>query len=165
MFRRALPFLLFVCACTSQQDKDRIAQLEKQTKELQEQIKAQERTVDLDLQSKCSNDARIWFNGHWSRDKDTLLLDYQNHYNKSLNKCLVLVQYNWSGGRKGEFAYKTISVHDVYENSERAAGNVSMELGNSEYKPEPGCRLDGVDKKIKEFQECFNLLWSSFMEK
>ena len=131
---------------------------------MQDKLTLQQRVTDLDLQAKCSNDARLWFNRSWNRE-DTNLLDYQNHYNKSLNKCFALVQFNWSSGKTGNILDKSISVHDVYENVERGHGGVTAILRNSEYKPTPNCQLDGEEKTFKEFQECFNLLWSSFMEK
>src|ERR1019366_3368203 len=72
---------------------ERIARLEKQNQELQTELKNRNATADYDLQAKCSKDARIWFNENWSRDKDTILLDFSNHYNKSLNKCFIVVEY------------------------------------------------------------------------
>src|SRR5437870_2013918 len=102
MARYLLQLFFFLSACTAQQDKDRISQLEKQTKELQKQVKQEKEIASLEDQARCGKDARVWFTQNWSRDKDTLLLDYQNHYNKSLNKCFVLVQHNWSVGRRGE---------------------------------------------------------------
>src|SRR5437870_4299927 len=95
MLRHILPFLLLLSACTSQQDNDRIAQLEKQTAELQAQVKIQQQAADLDLQAKCANDARVWFNENYHGDKNTTLLDFSNHHNKALNKCFILVQNKW----------------------------------------------------------------------
>ena len=50
-----------------------------------------------DLQVKCSKDAKAWFSENWSpTPKQTLSLDYRNHYNKSQNKCFILVDYHFS---------------------------------------------------------------------
>ena len=67
---------------------DRVSHLEKQTKEMQSE---KDRMTDYDLQAKCSNDARAWFNENWSKDKDTILLDFTNHYNKKGTNASVLL--------------------------------------------------------------------------
>jgi len=59
---------------------DRTNKLEKQVQELQAKTSKQDAIAEYDLQAKCSKDARAWFNENWSRDKDTILLDFTNHY-------------------------------------------------------------------------------------
>jgi hypothetical protein len=150
--------------CTSQQDKGRITELEKQSKDLQAQLKVQQATADLELQAKCGKDARAWFNLNWQRDKDTLLLDYSNHYNKSVNKCFILVQYNHSMGA-GNYVGKTITLHDVYDNVERATAHLVHALTEDAEQAKAICTIDGDKKDTKSFQTCFNLIYSSFMTK
>ncbi len=99
---------------------DRIARLEKQNQELQAQVNKGDAAADLDLQAKCSRDARAWFNENWSRDKDTILLDFTNHYNKKLNKCFVLVEYHYNSnfaGNGGSSWTNDMEISDVYENA------------------------------------------------
>jgi len=70
---------------------ERIGKLEKQ---LLAEVKKNNSYRDYDLQAKCGNDSRIWFDEHGQGDKDTLLLTYTNHYSKSKNKCFVMVEYH-----------------------------------------------------------------------
>jgi hypothetical protein len=63
--------------------------------DLQAEIGKNAKSADFDLQSKCARDARTWFNDTWSRGKDTILLDYTNHYNKKSNQCFILVEYHY----------------------------------------------------------------------
>jgi hypothetical protein len=57
-------------------DSERISRLEKQNQELQAQIQKHQAAAALDLQAKCSRDAKTFFFEGWRRDKDTVLLDY-----------------------------------------------------------------------------------------
>lgn len=95
---------------------NRLANLEKQNRALQEEVNKRQTSTDYDLQVKCSRDAKEWFKENWSSDKDTILLDYHNHYNKNNNKCFILVEYHFSFGRGGSWI-NSISLWDVYENS------------------------------------------------
>jgi hypothetical protein len=88
--RFAICLLVFVFACTSQPDKGRIAQLEKQVSDLQVQLKQQKETATLDLQEKCAKQARSEFNQlGWGKDPTAL---FTNHYNAKLNKCFMEIQ-------------------------------------------------------------------------
>lgn len=109
--------LLLVSACTSQQDKDRIAELEKQTKDLQEQAKQQQQMVGLDTQAKCAAGATSYFKDVWqsSRDNTTIGLTYRNHYNKSLGKCFILVTHISKVDTGNMFSDNVV---DVFERSE-----------------------------------------------
>jgi hypothetical protein len=108
--------LLMAMGCA--QD-EKIANLERQNQELKAEVEKNHATADYDLQAKCSRDAKTWFNENWSRDKDTLLLDFTNHYNKSMNKCFILVEYNYSIGANGSWVSSS-QLSDVYENSKFA---------------------------------------------
>ena len=99
---------------------DRLAKLEKQNQELLAEVKKGQATADYDLQAKCSKDARAWFNENYARDKDTILLDFSNHYNKKENKCFIFVEnhYNNIFAAPGGNAWTNqMSVWDVYENT------------------------------------------------
>jgi outer membrane murein-binding lipoprotein Lpp len=94
---------------------DRVAKLENQTAELQQQVASLQKSGQLDLQAKCAKDAKAWFDDHWGRpDKDTILLDYTNHYNVKKNQCFVTVEYHFNTGGFGWT--NSISLYDVYEN-------------------------------------------------
>jgi hypothetical protein len=97
---------------------ERIARLEKQNEELKAEIKKNQAAADFDLQAKCAKDARAWFNETWSRDKNTILLDYTNHYHRASNKCYILVEYHYSWGDKSGSWVNDMILYDVYENSQ-----------------------------------------------
>jgi hypothetical protein len=97
---------------------ERVSRLEKETKEMQSE---RNRATDYDLQAKCSKDARGWFNENWSSDKDTILLDFSNHYNKKENRCFILVERHYNSklaGPGGASWTNHMSLWNVYENSE-----------------------------------------------
>jgi hypothetical protein len=99
---------------------ERITRLEKQNQELQEKLKKENTVAEYDLQSKCSKDAKVWFNENSSRDKDTLLLTFTNHYNKKQNKCFILVEYHYNSkfAAPGESSWSNLmTLWDIYENS------------------------------------------------
>ncbi len=98
---------------------ERMARLEKQNQELQAEVSKSRATTDYDLQSKCSQDARSWFNENYSRDKDTILLDFSNHYNKNLNKCFIVVEFHYSYDALGSWT-NSMTLWDVYENAKCA---------------------------------------------
>jgi len=99
---------------------EKIASLEKQNRELKAEVDKSHATADYDLQAKCSKDAKTWFNENWSRDKDTALLDFTNHYNKSMNKCFILVEYHYTLGDGGASWTNDMTLWDVYENAKYA---------------------------------------------
>jgi quinol monooxygenase YgiN len=103
------------------QDK-KIAALEKQNQELMAEIEKNHATVEYDLQAKCAKDATAYFHEHWSHDKDTLYLNFTNHYNKSMNKCFILVEYRYSHGREYSWA-NDLALWDIYENARYANFN------------------------------------------
>lgn len=94
---------------------NRISRLEKENEDLKAEIQKNHIALDYDLQAKCSRDARAWFNENYSRDKDTLLLDFSNHYNKSSNSCMIFVEYHFRSGADG--CFNDMSLWNVYENS------------------------------------------------
>ena len=99
---------------------ERLNRLEKQNADLKAELDRDRSTRDLDLQAKCSRDARQWFNGNWARDKDTILLDYTNHYNVKQNKCFILVESHYNShlaGLGGQSWTNDMSLFDVYENA------------------------------------------------
>ena len=99
---------------------DRVTSLEKQSKELKEEINKRQAAVDYDLQEKCSRDSKAWFKENWVRDKETILLDYENHYNRNLNKCFISVEFHYYLGTHGSWI-NDISLWDVYENMKYAS--------------------------------------------
>jgi hypothetical protein len=98
---------------------DRVSRLEKDEQELKAELAKNRTAADFDFQAKCSRDATVWFSENWSRDKDTLLLTFSNHYNRAKNKCFILVEYHYSFGR-GDTWMNDQTLWDIYENSKYA---------------------------------------------
>ncbi len=71
------------------------------------------------MQAKCSRDAKVFFNEGWRGDKDTIILNYSNHYNKRENKCFIIVEnhYNSHFAMGGGTSWTNdMNIYDVYEN-------------------------------------------------
>lgn len=92
----------------------KIANLEKQNQELKAEVEKSRPTIDYNLQEKCSKDAKNWFNENWQADKNTKLLQFTNHYNKTLNECLILVERHYSVDKNAWTNDTTL--WNVYEN-------------------------------------------------
>jgi hypothetical protein len=89
---RLIGFCLFLSACTNQQDKDRIAQLEKQNQLLESQVKQQREAANLDLQDRCAKQSTAEFAAKWKTNgEDGSFNTYTNHYNARLKKCFMSV--------------------------------------------------------------------------
>jgi hypothetical protein len=127
MARLHVMFLCFILLPIFGCDVDKIARLEKDNADLKAQMAKQNTAAEFGLQAKCSTAARAWFNGNWastSRDKDTLFLDFTNHYNAKHNKCLILVEYHYKFqfvGPGGNSWTNEMSLTDVYENAKYAS--------------------------------------------
>src|ERR1035437_4437321 len=97
---------------------DRISKLEKQNQELQAQLKSRQKqqSVNLESQAKCAKDARDYFHINWeTRDPATKQQGYTNHYNKSSNKCFILIHYSdWTNKALQDYDENYI-LEDVYE--------------------------------------------------
>jgi hypothetical protein len=107
---------LIVLAIAGCDTGERITRLEKENAELKAQLDRGHLALDDDLQAKCSKDARAWFNENWSRDKDTVLLDFTNHYNKTSNTCFIRVEFHYSEVPAPSWT-NDITLWNVYENS------------------------------------------------
>jgi hypothetical protein len=138
---------------------ERISRLEKQSEELKAEVKKDHATADYELQAKCSRDSRVWFKENWSADKNTILLDYTNHYNKAQNKCFILVErhYSWD---KSDTWTNDMTLWDVYENSKYGSFDENtMSYFKPAYHSESSvitCELLGT--KCKTVEEFNNLV-------
>ena len=114
-----LTFCILVAGC----DADRIAKLEKENADLKAKVEKQSLVVDYDLQAKCAKAARTWFRENWPADKDTILLNFTDHYSAKFNKCFILVEYHYNSrlaAPGGESWTNDMNLYDVYENSKYA---------------------------------------------
>lgn len=160
------PILIAVVIVLGGCDASKISRLEKQNQELQSETRKNQAAVDLDMQGRCARDSKQWFDEQWAHgDKDTLSLDYQNHYNKSLHKCFALVDYRSGkrpGGRHGQSVLIHKSLWNVYENNVRQAEFSSRYISYSvktESKSQEtiiDCRVD--EKTCKSEDEFDNLV-------
>jgi hypothetical protein len=149
--RLALATCLLLAGCDHE---DRIGKLEKQNQELQAEIKKDHAAAEYDMQAKCAKDSRLWFNENWQRDKNTILLDYTNHYNKSQNKCFIEVEYHYRF--YDQSWVNDMMVWDIYENEKFGTVTVRhMVYLKPEYHNEEsvsGCEVYGKTcKTVDEF--------------
>jgi hypothetical protein len=146
---------------------DRVGRLEKENKELKVTESERKRVVSYDLQAKCAKDAREYFDRGWRPDKNTVLLDFKDHYNKSENRCFILIEYHYNVelAAPGRTSWTNLmNIYDVQENNEYA------EFGENHYsysKPKFTTGDEVVLCKVQG-QECksideFNKLSSSLM--
>ena len=154
-------FLASVLLLTYGCDTGQRARLEKENQELKAEATKNRNAVDYDLQAKCSRDARAWFKESWPGDKDTILLNFTNHYHKSLNKCLILVEYHYNFHVSTWSWVNDLIGYDVYENSKFASFSETHIIY-----PKPTYRTEDKlmecwvwDKKCKTAKE-FTIWWS-----
>ena len=91
-------------------DQDRIARLEKENRELSMKLQEATKAANLDLQAKCSSQARTAFK-EMGWDKQPFA-DYTNHYQQKLNKCFVQVS-DYKAERGSARIHRT--VQDAFE--------------------------------------------------
>ena len=147
-------WLLLSLLCLTACDADKVARLEKENKELKAKLDERSKLVDLDTQSKCSTAAKIFFHQNWREDKDTILLDYSNHYNSKVGKCFIIVEwhYNDTVSKRGEW-YGNIQLHDVFENNKYAELSEHTDVDYQTFKSTKRvlrCNVDGEECKSSE---------------
>jgi hypothetical protein len=109
-------FLLSAC------NTDKIAQLEKQNRELTKQtqeLKAQLgsafTSTSLELQSKCAEQARAVYNADgWNVEK---MARFTNHYNQKLNKCFIQIEQT-DTKTSSSHIWMSKNVSDAFERKE-----------------------------------------------
>jgi hypothetical protein len=149
-------------------NQDQIASLEKQNQGLKSELEKNRVATEYDLQAKCSKDAKAWFDDNWgmtSREKkETKLLDFTNHYNKSMNKCFIEVERHYLIDNKTESWTGEITLWDVYENSEygRFGANHYIRFENTVLTSDEVVLCELLDKTCKTVDE-FNSLAQPYM--
>lgn len=99
-------FLLWICSIDWKDEKDKkIGELERQVQEL----KNKDQLTNLDLQDKCAKKAKEFFTEQYTDEKD---YSYENHFNKKLNKCFVVI---YSTKVSWEIIWTHKSIFDAYE--------------------------------------------------
>jgi hypothetical protein len=90
MFWLLLIAIVLLPACNA----DKIAQLERQNKELSAKLEATSRLTNLELQDKCAQQARTEFErGGWNKlETPKHMASLTNHYNSKLGKCFMEIE-------------------------------------------------------------------------
>ena len=146
--------LFSVVATGCDDNNDRITKLEKQSQDLKAQADRDSAVRDYDLQAKCSSEAKAWFQSNYQRDKNTLLLDYTNHYNKSQNACFIAVEWHFNGSEPFEWT-NYMGVWNVLENSKLGEiydrhHRVEQDFKEDAYQ----CSVNGTScKSVDEFEK------------
>jgi len=159
---RFLVLLLAVSLCACNDAK--IAQLEKETKDLRKQLD-EAKHVDLSTQEKCAAASQRFLQREYPPDKDTITLTQHNHYNQQYSKCLVLIEWHYygAGGSKAGSWYMVITLFDAYENGRYAQFSKFTSIGENREPHETmyACEVD--DKKCASLED-FNKALQPFLD-
>jgi len=139
----------------------RITRLEKQATELQQEIKRADATTDYELQTRCARDAKEWYSEHTARGKETVYLDYVDHYNKARNKCFIVVEQHDVNGPVQSTDWMTLDMQlwDVYENAKYGDFTGTRRLGRASTALEIVDECEFLQTKCKSLDEFNGLLY------
>ena len=107
-----LPALMLTLVACNQ---DKIANLEKQNRQLEAKLESVTKAGSLDLQAKCSQQARLAFSESGLGKK--AMAGYVNHYNPKLNICFVVFSSTETAG-KDLTTYRVL--YDAFEGKQYA---------------------------------------------
>jgi hypothetical protein len=148
--RLPLWFLTLLCFSTCACNQDKSRQLEAQNRELAAKLSA----ANLDLQDKCSKQARARCSEF---EHLPGVVTCTNHYNGKLNKCFMLMsQLQFSGGAASEWV-KVLS--DAFEGKElgtlvNKAGEVTRcDVTGPDGATTPCHSTDEFERLIKHYME------------
>ena len=154
--RKLLIFLALISLLAAGCDlsNDRITKLEKQTQDLKAQADRDSAVRDYDLQSKCSTAAKTWFNANWQQEKNTILLVYTNHYNRSQNACFIQVEFHFNGAATFDWT-NNVSVWNVLENTKLGEVYDRHQSVGQDFKEDVyQCSVNGTScKSLDEFEK------------
>lgn len=119
--------------------------------------------TDIESQENCSKKANEFFIQNTNEyDRVYQNYTYQNHYNKRLNKCFVLIIW----GKQKDIEYHE-TLYDAYENKELGNLSTAMQIAglcgleiNEKYKT---CKHFGKDGYASEAIDEFNNLIKIYM--
>jgi hypothetical protein len=112
---RLVPFAVVALTVCAACDTNRVAQLEKENQALQAQL----RRANLDLQDKCSTAAKKFIDADWRNPgPNTVLFEFNNHYNQALNKCFVSITWHYLMNADGLSWQGLMMVYDVFERTQ-----------------------------------------------
>jgi hypothetical protein len=144
----------------------RIARLEKVNAEMKAKLEKQNTEASLGEQEKCSNAAKRFFNENYGRpDKDTIMINFHNHFNRKRSSCFVVVEWHYRNrGPHSDNWTNLIKIYDAFENNEYAdfAENHYIEGPPSYADREEVITCEAVGVKCKSINE-FNKLSSPLM--
>lgn len=149
---------------------DRIAALEKQTQQLQEDVKKISQSSEYDLQEKCEKEARDFFKREWEsagRDRTTLVLEFTNHYSRKENRCFMRIDFRYLVTPQLASWNENVLIWDVQENSQLARYGGHHEVSSSGDTPKTEdwtvmCEVN--EQKCKTMSEFNNLTRSYLVE-
>jgi type II secretory pathway pseudopilin PulG len=133
-------------------------------KEQQHQIAAADehmKGASLALQGKCAEQARKAFNAFGFGPND--MADYSNHYNATLNKCMVRLERQLA---TGQVTYVFKNVFDAFENKD-VGTYVWHTVGDKKYWEVPPSQCQVVstsgEKQACQSEDEFNKLTDVYM--
>jgi hypothetical protein len=143
---------------------ERVAQLEKQNRDLSAKLELLSKGKTLDLQEQCARQARQEFKFlKWDGEP---FASYTNHYNGHLNKCFIEIQNtDTKAARPDIFISKTLS--DAFEGKGYGEYNWKSAKGKKYWEVPPFlCKVtvESGDEKICHSSEEFDGLIKPYME-
>jgi hypothetical protein len=154
--------LLLSLALLSGCNVDRIAQLEKENRELRQTLDTKMKVLTLELQDKCAKQAQSEFTAlGFKENNDNWQASFENHYNAKLNKCVMEVR---TQDTSSSGILHTITVTDAFERKEFA--DLVFKFTSEFVDQVLQCRVttsDGEEKRCRSEEE-FNTLIKQYME-
>jgi hypothetical protein len=125
-----------------------------------QRLAAQVMQTMLEQDQQCSKGAKEFFDANgFANNKSALADEYENHFNKRLNKCFVLVRINTLPGN-ALFLHRAL--FDVYDGKTIAEYDKRVPIGTAEYEVKPfSCSM--LDKNCQTDEE-FDAFVKTYME-
>ncbi len=90
-----------------------LAAQQHQIKELNAKVETRANSTSMELQERCSKQAREQYNAEGWREEP--MASYTNHYNDKLNKCFLLIQNTALPKTKNELVVRMRVLVDAFE--------------------------------------------------
>jgi hypothetical protein len=164
---RMILAVLALCLGLSGCDVEKANELQKQNDELKGELKKRDAAAQLDMQAKCAKDSKAFVNEKFGGDKDTIMLDFTNHYNVAENKCFVMAEWHYRIAAGHDDWQNDEFLYNVYENEKvgQFAKLTSMYFLGKEYKTNESINTCEVYGSKCKTQEEFNNLITPYLRK
>jgi hypothetical protein len=146
-------------------DFEKTKAIEKENEELKAELKKRDAASQLDMQAKCSKDSKAFVNENYGGEKNTIMLNFTNHYNVAQNKCFVVIEWHYKIAPGYEDWQNDEMLYNVYENDKIGEFNkmTTVMLVKGQYNSSEGHIRCKVDQTTCKTQEEFNNLIGPYL--